>query len=114
MATLSRPPVVATLKTRATTVLFNSDAISLTAKRALGLIESGLDEYRVSVDAATRQTYRRLRGVDQFDRVVANVRRLVELARERSGSAPRVSLWFTAARVNLHELPAFVGLAAEL
>ena len=106
--------IVAYLKSRAVTVLFNSDAISLTARRALRLIESGLDEYRVSLDAATRETYRRLRGVDQFDRVVANVRRLVELERERRRSAPRVSLWFTASRANLHELPAFVRLAGDL
>lgn len=106
--------IVAYLKSRAVTVLFNSDAISLTARRALRLIESGLDEYRVSMDAATPQTYRRLRGVDQFDRVVPNVRRLVELARERSRSAPRVSLWFTASRANLDELLAFVRLAADL
>ena len=106
--------IVAYLKTRAATVLFNSDAISLTATRALRLIQSGLDEYRVSLDAATRQTYRRLRGVDQFDRVVANVRRLVQLERGRSRSAPRVSLWFTASRANLDELLAFVRLAADL
>ncbi len=106
--------IVEYLKSRAGTVLFNSDAISLTAKRALRLIESRLDEYRVSMDAATRQTYQRLRGVDQFDRVVANVRRLVELERAQSRSAPRVSLWFTASRANLHELLAFVRLAAAL
>ena len=106
--------IVAYLKTRAATVLFNSDAISLTATRALRLIQSGLDEYRVSLDAATRQTYRRLRGVDQFDRVVANVRRLVQLERGRNRSAPRVSLWFTASRANLDELLAFVRLAADL
>src|SRR5438874_2391797 len=106
--------IVGYLKSRAVTVLFNSDAISLTATRALRLIESGLDEYRVSMDAATRQIYRRLRGVDQFDRVVANVRRLVELERERGRSVPRVSLWFTASRANLDELPAFVQLAADL
>ena len=106
--------IVAYLKSRAPTVLFNSDAISLTAERARRLIESGLDEYRVSLDAATRETYRRLRGVDQFDRVVANVRRLVELERERGRSVPRVSLWFTASRANLDELPAFVQLAADL
>jgi MoaA/NifB/PqqE/SkfB family radical SAM enzyme len=106
--------IVAYLKTRAATVLFNSDAISLTAGRALRLIESGLDEYRVSMDAATRRTYQKLRGVDQFDRVVANVRRLIELERKRSRSVPRVSLWFTASRANLHELLAFVRLAADL
>jgi MoaA/NifB/PqqE/SkfB family radical SAM enzyme len=106
--------IIAYLKSRAATVLFNSDAISLTRTRALKLIASRLDEYRVSMDAATPETYRRLRGVDQFDRVVGNVRRLVELEQAQSQAAPRVSLWFTAARVNLRELPAFVRLAASL
>ena len=80
--------IVAYLKSRAATVLFNSDAISLTRARALKLIDSGLDEYRVSMDAATPETYRRVRGVDQFERVVANVRRLVELKQERSRLRP--------------------------
>ncbi len=106
--------IVAYLKTRVARVLFNSDAISLTAPRARRLIESGLDEYRVSMDAATRDTYRRIRGVDQFDRVVDNVRRLTALARDLGRATPRVSLWFTAARANLDELPQFVRLAADL
>ena len=106
--------IVAYLKSRATTVLFNSDAISLTHTRALKLIDSGLDEYRVSMDAATPETYRRIRGVDRFERVAANVRRLVELEKELSRATPRVSLWFTASRVNLADLPAFVRLGANL
>ncbi len=52
--------IVAHLKTRVASVLFNSDAISLTPARARRLIESGLDEYRVSLDAATAATYRQL------------------------------------------------------
>jgi MoaA/NifB/PqqE/SkfB family radical SAM enzyme len=106
--------IVGWLTRRVATVLFNSDAISLTAARARRLIESGLDEYRVSMDAATASTYRRLRGVDHFDRVVGNVRRLVELERELGRSTPRVSLWFTATQTNIDELPAFVELAASL
>jgi MoaA/NifB/PqqE/SkfB family radical SAM enzyme len=106
--------IIAYLKLRVPVVLFNSDAISLTARRAGRLIESGLDEYRVSMDAATRATYRRIRGVDQFDRVVDNVGRLVQTARELGRALPRVSLWFTASRANLEELPAFVRLAARL
>ena len=104
--------IVAYLKGRVATVVFNSDAISLTERRAERLIDSGLDEYRVSMDAATRETYRTIRGVDQFDRVVGNVTRLVARARVRRRATPRVSLWFTASRVNLEELPAFVRLAA--
>ncbi len=106
--------IVAYLKTRVPHVLFNSDAISLTARRAGLLIECGLDEFRVSMDAATPETYRRLRGVDQFDRVVDNVRRLRALQLERGRATPRVSLWFTASRANLAELPGFVRLAASL
>src|SRR5256712_10632270 len=58
--------IVAYLKTRGAIVLFNSDAISLTPKRAAQLIDSGLDEYRFSMDAATRETYAKIRGLDQF------------------------------------------------
>lgn len=106
--------IVACLKTRAATVLFNSDAIGLTRARAARLVESGLDEYRVSIDAATAPTFRTLRGVDCFERVTTNVARLVTLQREMGRTTPRVSLWFTASRANVEELPAFVQLAADL
>lgn len=106
--------IVEYLKTRVASVLFNSDAISLTPARARRLVESGLDEYRVSMDAATVVTYRQLRGVDQFERVTANITRLVALQRELGRTTPRVSLWFTASRANVDELPAFVQLAADL
>lgn len=106
--------IVAYLKKRGTTVLFNSDAISLTQKRAEQLIDSGLDEYRVSMDAASRETYRNIRGVDQFERVVRNVGALVTLQRRRGCSTPRVSMWFTTLKANLDELPAFIRLAADL
>jgi len=106
--------IVAYLKTRVASVLFNSDAISLTPPRARRLVESGLDEYRVSMDAATAATYLQLRGVDRFERVTANVTRLVALQHELGRTTPRVSLWFTATRANIEELPAFVQLAADL
>ncbi len=106
--------MIAYLKAKGTTVLFNSDAITLTPPRARQLIESDLDEYRVSMDAAIRETYLKIRGVDRFDRVVGNVHTLMELQRTLGRTTPRVSLWFTAMRVNLEELPAFVRLAAGM
>jgi len=106
--------IVAFLKTRVASMLFNSDAISLTPARMRRLVDTGLDEYRVSMDAATAATYRRLRGVDRFERVTGNVARLIDLQRELQRTTPRVSLWFTATRANVEELPAFVQLAADL
>ncbi len=106
--------IVVYLKTRGATVLFNSDAISLTPKRASQLIDSGLDEYRVSMDAATRETYAKIRGVDQFARVIRNLGSLVTLQQQRGSNTPRVSLWFTTLKANLDELPAFIRLAVQL
>jgi MoaA/NifB/PqqE/SkfB family radical SAM enzyme len=107
-------PMIAYLKHKGATVLFNSDAITLTPSRSRQLIESGLDEYRISMDAATRETYLRIRGVDRFDRVVGNIQVIVELQRTLDRANPRVSLWFTAMRANLEELPQLVRLAARL
>src|SRR5262249_15430043 len=106
--------IVAFLKIRVAAVLFNSDAIGLTRARALRLIDSGLDQYRVAMDAATAPTFRTIRGVDCFERVTTNVARLVALQREIGRVTPRVSIWFTASRANVEELPAFVQLAADL
>jgi radical SAM protein with 4Fe4S-binding SPASM domain len=106
--------IVAYLKTKGITVLFNSDAISLTRARAAQLIDSGLDEYRVSMDAATRETYARIRGVDQFDRVLRNLAALLALQQQQDCHIPRVSLWFTTLKANLDELPSFIRLAAWL
>lgn len=93
-------------------VLFNSNAILLDSGWRSALFESGLDEYRVSIDAATRETYLRVRGVDAFERVLDNLR---SLHRERGARfEARVSLWLTANRENFRELPDLVNLAAEL
>ncbi len=48
------------------TVLFNSNAILLDEGWRQALIAAGLDEYRVSLDAATAGTYAFIRGVDAF------------------------------------------------
>ena len=54
--------MVAYVKAKGATVLFNSDAIALTPARARQLIESRLDEFRVSMDAASREMYARIRA----------------------------------------------------
>ncbi len=101
------------LKGRGVTVVFNSDAIGLSEKRRRGLIESGLDELRVSMDAATSETYRAIRGVAMFDRVVENVTALAHLKKKLGVALPKISLWFTVMKRNLAELPDFIRLAAK-
>jgi MoaA/NifB/PqqE/SkfB family radical SAM enzyme len=94
-------------------VLFNSNALALTSHRQEALIASGLDEFRVSTDAAHPELYVRIRGVDAFERMVANVAAFVRCI-ARVGHGPRVSLWFTALHTNLTDLPDLVRLAHRL
>jgi MoaA/NifB/PqqE/SkfB family radical SAM enzyme len=61
------------LKERGATVLFNSNVITLSPRLRWQLIESGLDELRVSLDATTPPTCARVRGVDAYPKVVANL-----------------------------------------
>jgi len=101
------------LKARGATVLFNSNAITLSPKTGRGLVDAGLDELRVSLDASSRDTYARIRGVDAFDRVVENLENLAALKVELAAPRPLVSLWLTALKDNIDEIPGLVPLAVR-
>lgn len=66
----------------------------------------------VSLDAATPETYARLRN-RTFERILDNLRRLVK-AKGGRGHLPNLFLVFMPMRANVHELEAFVALCAEL
>ena len=114
MLVKSLPKMVRTLAERGVTVLFNTNGTALSERNGRALIEAGLDELRVSLDAATRESFRAVRGKDYFDRILANVRRFRALQEREGLTRPRVSLWLTGLKETIAELPAFVRLAADV
>ncbi len=102
------------LKERGAAVLFNSNVITLGPRLRRELIESRLDELRVSLDSTTSATYARVRGVDAYHKVVANLEGLAAAKREVGADAPRVSLWFTALKDNIEEIAGLVPLAVRV
>ena len=107
------PAMIRHLKARGAHTLFNSNAILLTKKWRDLLLDSGLDEFRASLDAATPGTYLAIRGVPLHTRVIRNLADLVAARRER-GDGPKISVWFTVMRENLEELPDVARLVAEI
>jgi MoaA/NifB/PqqE/SkfB family radical SAM enzyme len=109
------PAMIRHLKRRARPprVLFNSNAILLTPDTQEALIDAGLDEFRISTDAARRELYASIRGVDAFDQVVDNVGAYA-LRITSAGRGPQLSFWFTAMQENLGDLPGMVRLAHSL
>src|SRR5437764_202331 len=67
------PRMVRYLKDRGTYVLFNTNGTLLTMRKGRELIAAGLDELRVSLDAAEPSAFLAVRGKDMFDRIVRNV-----------------------------------------
>jgi len=106
------PRFVAHLKDRGAEVLFNTNAILLDQHRGDALVEAGLDEIRVSIDATTPELYVQLRGVDQLPRIISNLKAFIR--RHGGLNQPRVSLWMVAMQANLHQLPDFVRMGAEI
>ena len=100
------------LKGRGAYVLFNSNGLLLRGRKAQDLATSGLDELRISIDGGSRETYRTVRGVDGFDRILANIRRFEALKRAAGVDTPRVSLWVTGMKTTVRDLPALVRIAA--
>src|SRR5262249_10093279 len=101
------PDMIRYLKQRGTYVLFNTNGTLLTRKRGIALIESGLDELRVSLDAAEPRAFELVRGRDMFDRIVRNLKMFTALQRERHVALPLPSLWLTGLKETIGQLPDF-------
>ncbi|MDB5350182.1 MAG: radical protein [Planctomycetota bacterium] len=92
----------------------NTNLTYLTARRAEACVTSGLVELQASVDGATAETYERIRVRAHFDRIVANLERLVDTRRRLESATPRIRMVVVAMRQNLHEFPDLVRLAHRL
>jgi len=108
------PRMIRYLKARGTYVLFNTNGTLLRPARFQDLIDTGLDELRVSLDAADPATYRLIRGKDFFGRIVRDVGKLTQYQAETGARTPRVSLWLTGLKETVEQLPEFVRLAASM
>ena len=108
------PRMVRHLKDRGVYVLFNTNGTVLNERSGRALIAAGLDELRVSLDAANAKSYREIRGKNYFDRILKNIRAFRELQEREGHAKPRVSAWLTGLKETVEQLPDFVRVAAEI
>lgn len=108
------PKMVRYLKERGTYVLFNTNGTVLNDRNGRALIDAGLDELRVSLDASSAEAFLAIRGADFFNRILRNVRRFRELQVREGHERPRVSAWLTGLKETIADLPAFVRVAADI
>lgn len=86
----------------------NTNGLLLTPERAAELVEAGLGEIGISLDAASASTHQVVRG-GGFDTIVQQVGAVCAMA-----TRPAVALALVVMEPNVHELVAFVELGAML
>ncbi len=93
---------------------FSTNGLLLTQKRADILAEAGENiGFSISINAATSATYYKLTGQD-FDRVIANVRRFIAKYRDKWGHNPPLAMSFIVMKVNCEEVTDFIRLAHDI
>ena len=108
------PKMVRYLKDRGVYVLFNTNGTVLSEKNGRALIDAGLDELRVSLDASNAKSYLKVRGKDYFHRILRNVKAFRAMQEREGHDRPRVSAWLTGLKETIEELPEFVRIAGGI
>lgn len=82
-------------------------------KKTVGkaLLDEGMDMICISMGGGTRETYRKIRGVDAFDIVIDNIRRVSEYKKRMRADLPFLSFNIVAMRSLLGEMEAIIKLA---
>ena len=83
------------------------------AELARGLVEAGLTTLKISIDAATAQTYQAIRRQDCFDRVLDGIRQLEEVKRRCNRRTPELRFDVVILKENWAQIPDIVDLARQ-
>jgi MoaA/NifB/PqqE/SkfB family radical SAM enzyme len=81
---------------------------------AEGLIDMRLDMLFASIDAATKETYEKIRVGSNFDRVIDNVRTLIELKKLKGSAYPQIAFHYIVNKENLRDLPQYMDLVHSI
>lgn len=95
------------MKSRGMAVAMNTNGLTLTEDLAKFFVDQKVDSVMFSIDSVTRQTLRKIRGIDKLEKIETAVFRLLKMRGE--SDFPRVGVSFTIQDDNRHEADLFVA-----
>ncbi|MBI2838547.1 MAG: radical SAM protein [Acidobacteria bacterium] len=95
-------------------VTFITSGMHLNKARAEKVVDMGVSRVEFSLDGASPEVYNRIRVGGNFDKVVENIRYLNEYKMKRKSARPMLRFNWVLMKSNIHEIPAFIDLAARL
>ncbi len=101
------PECVEACRRRGVNAMLETNALMMDESLAREVLAAGLGSITFSIDAATGETYRRLKPGGDFDRAVINTERFLKLAAGRR-DRPYIQIQFVRTQENVHEAAAFL------
>lgn len=74
------------------------------------LIDLGIERIFISLDAATKETYEKIRIGANWEKVMQNLETLVKLKKEKSAQFPQLCFHYIVLKDNIHEMVDFIDL----
>ena len=106
-------PIIRYARDNGASVLTTTNFTTVSQKLE-AIVDSGLDLIKISLDAASPETYHRIRGGDFYGRITEDIKRLQEIKKQRNSATPFVRLQFVLQSDNLDEIVPMVAVAREL
>jgi len=90
-----------------TDVVLNTNGVLMTPSKSQEFIEAGLDALYVGIDAASKETYDKIRVGGNFEQVVKNVLQYRDLLKKYGRSSQKLFVQFVESDLNEHEVTEF-------
>ena len=90
-------------------IMINTNATLLTEERAKSILDCGLTRLRFSIDAASPETYAKIRG-SGYRKIIKNIEGFLELKEKMGYKLPVTGANFCELSLNEHETDRFVAL----
>lgn len=78
------------------------------------LVDMGVDKILFSFDAATKETYEKLRVNANFDRVLENIKTIYRIKADKKTECPELAFHFVITKLNMNEIVQYVELVHSI
>ena len=89
-------------------IMLNTNGTLLSEERTRKFLKSGITRVRFSLDAATKETYEKVRLGAKYDVTMKNIERFLEIKKQEKLELPVVGVNFCKTKFNEHEEEAFI------
>jgi MoaA/NifB/PqqE/SkfB family radical SAM enzyme len=89
-------------------IMINTNGVLLTEERSKRILDCGLTRLRFSLDAASLDSYRKIRGRDDYDQVIKNIELFLKLKKDGGYKLPITGANFCKLSLNEHEEDKFL------